>query len=163
MIKVFGAITVAFSIFMMFGWSFFAIMVRCKTRKNAVKKKWFQLSHTKINHPRHKYEKEYEEGKAWCRDQDMQDCYIRSLDDLILHACYLPAENAERYVILSHGYKGSGFGDFAYTARFLHENKCNLLFILPEGTRISFPSIFMGNPWGQRRCSWHPGTGCHRR
>lgn len=144
MIKVFGAITVAFSIFMMFGWSFFAIMVRCKTRKNAVKKKWFQLSHTKINHPRHKYEKEYEEGKAWCRDQDMQDCYIRSLDDLILHACYLPAENAERYVILSHGYKGSGFGDFAYTARFLHENKCNLLFIdqrccgQSEGKYITF-------------------------
>ena len=26
-------------------------------------------------------------------------------------------------------FKGSGFGDFAYTAKFLHENGCNLLFI----------------------------------
>lgn len=143
-LKISGTIVAAFSIFMAFGWSFFETMVHCKKKKKLTRKKWFQLSHTKINHPRHKFEKEYEEGKEWCRKQDMQDCYIRSVDGLVLHGVYLPAENAERYVLLSHGYKGSGFGDFAYIARFLHENGCNLLFIdqrccgLSEGEFITF-------------------------
>ncbi len=94
-----------------------------------MKNKWFQLKQTKINHPRHKYEREYEEGKAWCREQNMRDCYIKSEDGLKLHGCYLPSKDAKRFVLLCHGYKGSGFGDFANIARFLHENQCNLLFI----------------------------------
>ena len=128
-IKILGVAVTAVSIFMAAGWSFFNMIVRCKEQKKLMKRKWFQLSHTTINHPRHKFEKEYEEGKAWCMRQDMQDCYMKSKDGLLLHAYYLPAENAERFVLLSHGYKGSGFGDFAYTSRFLHENRCNLLFI----------------------------------
>lgn len=127
--KISGTVVTAASIFMAFGWPFFELMVHCKKKKKLTKKKWFSFSHTKINHPRDKFEKEYEEGKAWCREQDMQDCYIRSMDGLLLHALYFPVENAKRFVLLSHGYKGSGFGDFAYTARFLHENGCNLLFI----------------------------------
>lgn len=129
LIKITGIIAGAVSIFMMSGWSFFEIMVHCKQKNNLNKKKWFRLSHTKINHPRHKFEKEYEEGKAWCREQKMQDCYVKSDDGLLLHGLYLPAENAERFILLCHGYKGSGFGDFANIARFLHENNCNLLFI----------------------------------
>jgi len=128
-IKILVAVSAAASAFMASGWSFFDMTVRCKEHKKLYKKKWFQLSHTKVNHPRHKFEKEYEEGKAWCMQQHMQDCYMKSRDGLILHAYYLPAENAERFVLLSHGYKGSGFGDFAYISRFLHENHCNLLFI----------------------------------
>ena len=143
-IKILGAATVGFSVFMAFGWSFFEMMIRCKEKKKVAKKKWFALSHTKINHPRHKFEKEYEEGKAWCKAQNMQDCYIKSEDGLMLHALYFPAQDAERFVLLSHGYKGSGFGDFAYIARFLHENNCNLLFIdqrccgASEGEFITF-------------------------
>lgn len=114
---------------MAFGWRFFEMMVHCKKKKNLTKKKWFQLSHTKVNHPRYRFEKEYEEGKAWCKRQNMQDCYMKSMDGLALHGYYLPAEHAKRFVLLSHGYKGSGFGDFAHIARFLHENQCNLLFI----------------------------------
>lgn len=128
-IKILGVSSVAGTVFMASGWSFFKMIVRCKGQKKLMKKKWFELSHTKINHPRHKFEQEYEEGKEWCRQQHMQNCYIKSVDGLRLHAFYLPAENAERFVLLSHGYKGSGFGDFAYTARFLHENHCNLLFM----------------------------------
>lgn len=128
-IKILGISSAAFALFMASGWSFFKMIVRCKEPKKLIKKKWFQLSHTKVNHPRHKFEKEYEEGKAWCSQQKMQHCYIRSLDGLKLHAYYLPARNAKRFVLLSHGYKGSGFGDFAYISRFLHENHCNLLFI----------------------------------
>lgn len=127
--KIAGTITAAVSVFMAFGWSFFNKLVRCKEQKRQMKRKWFQLSHIKVNHPRFKFEKEYEDGKAWCMQQNMQDCYIKSKDGLILHAYYLPAENARRFVLLSHGYKGSGFGDFAYISRFLHENHCHLLFI----------------------------------
>lgn len=128
-IKILGLVYLVGSIFMASGWSFFKVMVRCKEQKKQMKRKWFQLSHIKMNHPRHKFEKEYEDGKAWCMQQRMQDCYMKSRDGLMLHAHYLPAEKAERFVLLSHGYKGSGFGDFAYTAKFLHENHCNLLFI----------------------------------
>lgn len=128
-IKISGAVALAFGVFMAFGWSFFELIVCCREHKNETKKKWFQLSHIRVNHPRHKFEREYEEGKAWCKSQDMEDCYIRSTDGLMLHGYYLPAQKPERFVVLCHGYKGSGFGDFAYTARFLHENGCNLLFI----------------------------------
>lgn len=127
--KIGFVLSAAGSIFMASGWSFFELTIRCKTKKNLKKKKWFRLSHIKINHPRHKFEKEYEEGKEWCRKQKMQDCYIRSTDGLMLHGYYFPAENPRRFVLLCHGYKGSGFGDFAFTARFLHENNCSLLFI----------------------------------
>lgn len=128
-IKLLGTVYLVVGVFMMSGWSFFKMLVRCKEQKKLIKRKWFQLSHIKVNHPRHKFEKEYEEGKTWCMQQNMQDCYIKSKDGLKLHASYLPAENAKRFVLLCHGYKGSGFGDFAYTSRFLHENQCNLLFI----------------------------------
>lgn len=143
-IKVLSAAAVAVTVFMSFGWPFFEMMVHCKKKKNLTKKKWSGLSHIKVNHPRDQFEKEYEEGKAWCREQNMQDCYVRSSDGLLLHAYYLPAEKEERFVLLSHGYKGSGFGDFAYTARFLHENGCSLLFIdqrccgASEGEFITF-------------------------
>ncbi|SDF40398.1 alpha/beta hydrolase [Marvinbryantia formatexigens] len=127
--EILGIAAAAAGSFMAFGWSFFEMTVHCRKDRRQVKKQWFSLSHAKINHPRHKFEKEYEEGKAWCRAQRMQDCYICSRDGLRLHAGYLPAENAERTVLLSHGYKGSNFGDFAYIAQFLHEHHCNLLFI----------------------------------
>ena len=143
-LKITSAVISAFGIFMAFGWTFFELMIHCRNRKNQTRKKWFQLSHTRINHPRDKFEKEYEEGKAWCRQQKKQNCYIRSRDGLLLHGYYLPAARTERFVILCHGYKGSGFGDFAYTARFLHENGCSLLFVdqrccgLSQGEYITF-------------------------
>ena len=143
-LKIVSAAAAAFGIFMGLGWSFFDLMIHCRNKKRTAKKKWFQLSHIKMNHPRDKFEKEYEEGKAWCLQQDMQDYYTRSTDGLLLHGFYLPAENAKRYVLLCHGYKGSGFGDFAYIAKFLHENGCSLLFIdqrccgLSEGKYITF-------------------------
>lgn len=143
-LKTVSAVIAAFDIFMALGWSFFDLMIHCRSRRHQTRRKWFQLSHIKVNHPRHRFEKEYEEGKAWCRRQSMQDCYIRSADGLLLHGLYLSTAKAKRYVLLCHGYKGSGFGDFAYTARFLHENGCSLLFIdqrccgLSEGRYITF-------------------------
>ena len=108
-------------------------------RKNILK-----FKQMKINHPRNYYEKEYDSAKAWCEQQEMEDLYIESYDGLKLHAGYFPAENAERIVLLSHGYKGSCFGSIAYIAHFLHDNNCDLLFIdqrgcgKSEGTHVTF-------------------------
>lgn len=144
-LDILAAAPAAAGIFLSVGWSFFEMMVHSRPKQDPIKKKWWSaLKHTKINHPRYKFEKEYEEGKAWCLAQPMQECRIKSMDGLWLHARYLPAENARRFVLLSHGYKGSSFGDFAYTARFLHEHGCNLLFIdqrccgQSEGEYITF-------------------------
>ena len=59
--KVLTAAPAAVGIFMSVGWSFFELMVHCRSKRNQTKKKWFGLSHIRINHPRNKFEKEYEE------------------------------------------------------------------------------------------------------
>lgn len=117
----------AIGIFMGLGWSFFSTMV-VRTRKHG-DNKTKQLSHIKKNHPRNGYEQEYEDGKAWCKKQKMHDCYLKSEDGLQLHGMYFPTKDAKRIVLLSHGYKGSPFGDFAYISQFLHENGCDLFYI----------------------------------
>jgi hypothetical protein len=113
---------------------FFDLSVRSRKGKKPLKLSKLRFYQMKINHPRNQFEAEYEGGKAWCREQDMEDWYITSADGLRLHAYYLPArDEADRYILLSHGYKGSGFGDFANIAKFLHEHNCNLLFIDQRG------------------------------
>lgn len=123
------AAVTGFGVFMEIGWSFSNMMIHYKNKDNKDKKQWFTLSHIKINHPRNGFEEIYNEGKEWCYAQQMQDISIRSFDGLILHAKYFPADEPERTVLLSHGYKGTSFSEFANIARFLHENGCNLLFI----------------------------------
>ncbi len=120
-------------LFLSFAWPFFRFITYAGEEKVVDKtpnrKKWFALKHTTINHPRNGYAKEYEESKAWCEAQTMKDMHIRSRDGLKLHASYLPAENAKRFVILCHGYRGTRFGTIAHIADNLHEHQCNLLFI----------------------------------
>ena len=107
----------------------FRLVVKNKKSKKVKKKEGFMPRQMKVNHPRAWFLEEYEKGKQWCINQQMKECYLRSHDGLLLHAYYFPAENAKRTVLLSHGYRGSGFGDFAPDAQFLHEHECNLLFI----------------------------------
>ena len=119
-----------FSGIMEIGWRFFNMVVCCKRGgRKKERKKWFELSHIRDNHPRNGYAKEYDESRAWCEAQKMQDCYIQSVDGLKLHGFYLPAEHAKRFVILSHGYRGSRFGSLSFMAKYLHEHQCNLLFM----------------------------------
>ena len=123
---------------------FFKLLVEKNGRTGSGGIKWMKLKHPKINHPRNGYEKKYEDGKAWCMAQPMEDRFITSRDGLRLHAYYLRSKDAKRIVLLSHGYRGSGFGDFANTAKFLHENGCDLLFVdqrccgKSEGRYITF-------------------------
>lgn len=125
-----------------FAWPFFKLMTyagkkrvtavqdqQSKKQKDTSTKKWFELRHTKVNHPRYRFEDEYEATKAWCEAQNMQDMYIESLDGLKLHASYFPAHNAERIVVMVHGYRGTSFGSIAHIAKLLHDNRCDLLFV----------------------------------
>lgn len=102
-IKPFAILAAVFLGSLEMGWRFFNMVVRCKRgEQKKERKKWFELSHIRENHPQNGYAREYNESKAWCFEQNMQDCYIKSIDGLKLHALYLPAEAAKRIVILSH-------------------------------------------------------------
>jgi hypothetical protein len=126
------------------GRTIFELLVHRKRGGKRPEINWSKLSQVRVNHPRNQFRETYEEGKTWCMSQTMEDWHIRSADGLRLHAAYLPAADAKRFVLLSHGYKGSSFGDFANIARFLHEHNCNLLFIdqrccgQSEGEYITF-------------------------
>ena len=101
-LKIAAAVSAATGIFLSLGWPFFELTVRCRNKRDI--RKWFRLTRKKGNHPRYKFEKEYEAGKAWCQARKMQDCHIRSADGLLLHASFLPAKAPERSVVLCHGY-----------------------------------------------------------
>ncbi len=132
------------AVFLSMGYPFFKLLIDGKKGKKSGGSKWKHLKHAKLNHPRNGFEDKYEAGKAWCMEQPMEDLFLTSRDGLRLHASYLRAKEPKRIVLLSHGYRGSGFGDFANTARFLHENGCDLLFLdqrccgKSEGRYITF-------------------------
>ena len=128
-IKPFAILSAVFLGSLEIGWRFFNMVVCCKRGEHKKeRKKWFELSHIRENHPQNGYAREYNESKVWCFEQKMQDCYIKSIDGLKLHALYLPAEDAKRIVILSHGYRGSRFGTLSFMAKYLHEHQCDVLF-----------------------------------
>ena len=130
LIKPFAILLAVFLGSLEVGWRFFYMVVCCKRGEHKKeRKKWFELSHIRENHPRNGYAREYNESKAWCLEQKMQNCYIKSIDGLKLHALYLPTEYAKRIVILSHGYRGSRFGTLSFMAKYLHEHQCDVLFI----------------------------------
>lgn len=68
-------------------------------------------------------------AREWFLKQEPEEVEIISRDGLKLHGYYLPCEEAVRTVVCVHGYHGSGMNDFAYVAKFYHENQCNVLLI----------------------------------
>ena len=63
------------------------------------------------------------------REIPMEQVSIRSHDGYVLRARWYPAENAERTVILAHGWHGAWNTDFSLSAPLLHNRGCNLLLI----------------------------------
>lgn len=63
------------------------------------------------------------------KETPMETVAIRSRDNYVLRAHWYPAEGALRTVILVHGWHSRWYVDFSASAPFLHENRCNLLFI----------------------------------
>ena len=85
-----------------------------KERAEKERKKWFELSHIRENHPQNGYAREYNESKAWCFEQIMQDCYIKSIDGLNFCMCIISARSCEADRHDCHGYRGSRFGVVVY-------------------------------------------------
>ena len=129
--------TVGAGIFMATGWPFFHFIIYAGDKKEDTKKQnrndsggqWFSLNHTKVNHPKYKFLKEYEACKEWCEKQPMQDWYITSRDGLKLHASYYPVDNPKRFVVMAHGYRGTRFGSVAHIAKELREEGSSLLML----------------------------------
>ncbi len=72
----------------------------------------------------------YHEGCKWFEAKACEEKKIRSFDGLSLYARYLPSVGSKKTVILCHGYRGSGLGDFGGIVRYLHEElKLNILMI----------------------------------
>ncbi|MBQ7993936.1 MAG: alpha/beta hydrolase [Solobacterium sp.] len=87
--------------------------------------------------PKKSPDPETAEGKAYYERQKRkqeteeipyEDAWLISRDHLQLHARYYPNENAERIVILCHGFHGSVSGDFAYILPMLKRD-CEILAI----------------------------------
>ncbi len=71
-----------------------------------------------------------EAGREWFRAQQVDELRIRSFDGLSLYARYLACEGSKKTVILCHGYRGTGLGDFGGIVRYLHEDlRLNILMI----------------------------------
>lgn len=72
--KLSAAVLLFFSGIMEIGWRFFYMVVCCKRGgRKKERKKWFELSHIRDNHPRNGYAKEYDESRA-CKAV----CYLKS-------------------------------------------------------------------------------------
>lgn len=78
------------------------------------------------------------------RNLNLDTITIQSHDGLKLTGYWYPAENAQRTILLVHGWRSAWHLDFGAITPFLHQNGCNLLFIEQrshgesEGQYISF-------------------------
>ncbi len=74
----------------------------------------------------------------------MSDVYTKSYDGLMLHASYLEKPNADKLIILFHGYRSSAEVDFSCAVDFYQSLGFNMLFVdqrahgLSEGEQITF-------------------------
>ncbi|MDD3219943.1 MAG: alpha/beta hydrolase [Lachnospiraceae bacterium] len=67
------------------------------------------------------YHDRVEEGRQWIKRSISEEWDITSKDGLKLHAYYLENPNPKGIFLLVHGYRASGFGDFACSTKFYYE------------------------------------------
>ena len=68
-------------------------------------------------------------GSEWIRDTKAEDVYIKSFDNLRLHARLFIPENPKATIIMCHGYRSSGYNDFADYAEFIFGKGYRMLII----------------------------------
>lgn len=82
--------------------------------------------------------------KEWLLQQKMEDIFIKSDDNLKLHATLLRSKSNKNCVICFHGYTGKGLNDYGSIAKFYIEQGFNMLIVDErahgdsEGTYIGF-------------------------
>ena len=67
--------------------------------------------------------------RDWFPQQDREDVFIKSYDNLSLHGQYLTQKNARGTMLLVHGFRSSGEGDFSCILKTYYEMGFNLLVI----------------------------------
>ena len=82
-------------------------------------------------------------GSQWIRDFDAEDVYIKSFDGLRLHARLFCPENPKATIIMCHGYRSSGYNDFADYAEFIY-NKGYRLLIIDQRATCSSEGKYIG-------------------
>lgn len=84
------------------------------------------------------------ERKEWLSQQKMEDVFIKSDDNLKLHATLLRSKSNKNCVICFHGYTGKGLNDYGTISKFYIEQGFNMLIVDErahgdsEGTYIGF-------------------------
>mgnify|MGYP003781732641 CR=1 FL=1 len=74
------------------------------------------------------FKREIESGKTWFLSQNRDRITVTSYDGLKLVAYYLPAANeSDKVMILMHGYRNDGFGDFSGLVEYYHSMGYHLL------------------------------------
>lgn len=82
--------------------------------------------------------------KEWLLQQKMEDVFIKSDDNLKLHATLLRSKSNKNCVICFHGYTSKGLNDYGSIAKFYIEQGFNMLIVDErahgdsEGTYIGF-------------------------
>lgn len=74
-----------------------------------------------------------ERGKAWMNRQPHRILTIVNDEGLKLIGHYFTCDNADRILLMVHGWRGSWDYEFAPTAKWLFEHNCNLLIVEQRG------------------------------
>ncbi len=69
------------------------------------------------------------QGVAWLRAQPVRQLHVESYDGLLLHAQFVPRENAKGTILFFHGYRSSWTIDFSISLPFYHAQGYNLLIV----------------------------------
>lgn len=77
-----------------------------------------------------KYAEHMRLADRWLKEHNAQTVSVRSEDGLLLHALWIPAENARGTILLAHGYRSTRLLDFGMVYSFYHSLGINLL--VPE-------------------------------
>ena len=84
------------------------------------------------------------DSMAALRNTPMETVTAKSHDGLTLTGHWYPAENPKRTVIMFHGWRSAWYHDFGFSAEFMHDSGCNLLYVeqrshgASEGEYISY-------------------------
>ncbi|MBR5995011.1 MAG: alpha/beta hydrolase [Eubacteriaceae bacterium] len=82
-------------------------------------------------------------GRNWYNEQEKQTVRMKSYDDLIIKAHFIPAQDSRGAIILAHGYMSDGITDFACLYRYLHDLGYDLLNIFQRGCGLSAGQTYM--------------------
>lgn len=101
---------------------------------------------------RRKNFKERSEGIQWIEGMHCESVHIKSEDGLRLNGYYLEAEQAERVVVMFHGWRGSWRHDFGACLKWLYKENSSLLLVEQRAQGESEGKYMGSGCWNRRDC-----------